>query len=205
LKRLVDPTRVQRAARTRSTINGNYIEVDVSWDKPTSGLSQLLGYGVYRANGVSLPSFAVDYLRDPEVNFYADLSDTLEEFRTYYYELTALNSQYPNTGNSESDFSDRYGVATLGDLETLPPLFGPLTFRWTGTSGADQYYVYLFDRQPTIGVDAFWVNPTAVGGTSLVYSGPGLVSGRRYYYMVLGLANGGDSRTISRLGDFVAN
>lgn len=205
LKQIVDPTRKQRRPLTDTTVNGNHVEVDLSWDWPTSNMQYLLGYGVYRATTSTGGSIGVDFLRDPETNFYADLADELIEDRNYYYEITALNVNYPDTFNSESDFSDRYGVRTLGDLFLQQVLQGPLTFRWTTGSGADEYYVYLFDEFPTIGVGQIWSNSTAATGSSLVYSGPSLVTGHRYYYMVLGMANGGDSRTISALGDFVAN
>ncbi len=205
LKRISDPRRLNRRGTTRETSSGNNIEVDLVWDTPTSNLNFFLGYGIYMAttsNGISNP---VDFLRDPETYFYADLSDYLIENQNYYYEMTSLNVNYPNTFNSESNFGDRYGVRTLDDLVLAGEIQGPLEFFWQGGSGATEYFVYLFDELPSIGTDSIWVNSISVSGTSLVYSGPSLTSGHRYYYMVLGMANGGDSRTISRLGDFVAN
>ena len=209
LKRRFDPDRAKRKGKAEGvgqrTINGNNVEVDLSWDFPTTNLQYLLGYGVYRATSALGTSVGIDFLRDPETNFYADLDDVLIEDQNYYDEITALNVRYPDTFNSESDFSDRYGVQTLGDLFLDPVTQGPLTFRWESGSGATSYFVYLFDEFPTIGVSEIWVNPVAAVGTSQAYTGPALVSGRRYYYMVLGLANSDDSRTISDLGEFVAN
>jgi hypothetical protein len=165
----------------------------------------LLGYGVYRALSVGGNSVPIDFLRDPETYFFADLADELQENSNYYYEMTSLNVNYPDTGNSESNFSNRVLARTLDDLflGNLTP--GPLTFRWDGGSGATEYYVYLFGELPTFGSVEVYVNAAPIVGTSHVYPGPALQSGRRYYYMVLGLANGGESRTISELGDFVAN
>jgi len=66
--------------------------------------------------------------------------------------------------------------------------------------------VYLFDEYPGIGVDPIWDNSASpVGGTQLTYTGPNLQSGRRYYYVILGLANGQTSRTITTVEEFVAN
>jgi hypothetical protein len=205
LKRISDPRRANRRGSSRETGSGNNIEVDLVWDPPTSNLNYFLGYGIYMSTTSSGFSDPVDFLRDPEAYFYADLSEYLVENQNYYYEMTSLNVNYPFTGNSESNFGDRYGVHTLDDLDLVGVIQGPLEFFWQGGSGASEFFVYLFDELPSIGTDSIWVNSIAVSGTSLIYSGPSLTTGHRYYYMVLGMANGGDSRTISRLGDFVAN
>jgi len=204
VKSLIDPRRKRTQGRT--TVNGNQVEVDLYWDPYTSNFSNLLGFGIYQATTPSGASTAIDFMRDPYAAFFMDLDDSLREDRTYYYEITALNTQYPDTFNSESNFSNRYGVKTLGDLFLNSITQGPLTFRWQAALGATTYVVYLFDEFPGIGRTSIWNNessPTA--GTSLVYSGPSLISGHRYYYVVLGLANGDDSRTISLIDDFVAN
>lgn len=208
IKRRYDPARARRASEPGGqlrTIGGNHIEVDLTWDPPSTNLQYLLGYGVYRATSAVGASQPVDFLRDPETYFFADLADELVEAQTYYYEMTSLNVNYPGTGNSESGFSNRVGVETLGDLELLPVTQGPLTFHWTNTSGADEFFVYLFDERPTINVFEIYRNGVAATGTSHVYGGPALQSGRRYYYMILGLANSNNSRTISRIGEFIAN
>lgn len=204
IKDMIDPRR--RSQTGRLTINGNHIEVDLFWDPYFDNYVDLLGFGIYRATTSNGPSVAIDFMRDPNAAFFMDLDDTLLEDRNYYYEITALNVQYPDTFNSESDFSNRYGVRTLGDLFLNAPTFSPLTFRWQAAVGASEYVVYLFDTYPGIGVTSIWSNESSpTSGTSLAYSGPALQSGHRYYYVVLGLANGNDSRTISVIDDFVAN
>jgi hypothetical protein len=165
----------------------------------------LLGYGIYRAISSNGNSTAVDFLRDPETTFFMDLDEQLRENTNYYYEITALNVRYPNTGNSESDFSNRYGVRTLGDMNTLEPLQGPLQFRWIQASSATGYYIFLFDEFPDFGVQEIWSTPNPVTGVSFFYNGPGLVSGRRYYYVILAVANNDDSRSLSQIQSFVAN
>lgn len=208
IKREFDPRRTEARASTRSTILGNYIEVNLYWDRPPVSFDDnLLGYGIYRATTPSGLSTAVDFLRDPIATFYQDLDSRLRENTIYYYEITALNTRFlDGTGNSESDFSNRYGVRTLGDLTLRSPLQGPLTFRWNPAVGATEYIVYLYDRFPGIGVTSIWSNVSdRTTNTQLVYSGPSLISGRTYYYVVLGVANGDDSRTISPIASFVAN
>ena len=204
VKNMLLPKRKVQAGRT--TINGNNVEVDLFWDEYTSNFEMLLGFGIYRASTSSGPSTAIDFMRDPHAVFFQDLDENLHEGQNWYYEITALSTQYPDTFNSESDFSNRYGVATLGDLFLNTPLFGPLTFRWQGGSGATSYVVYLFDEFPGIGVNSIWnTEATPTSGTSQTYTGSPLNSGQRYWYIVLGLANSGDSRTLSVIDDFVAN
>jgi hypothetical protein len=205
IKRISDPRRTQRRRYgTRSTTLGYNVEVDVYWDPPTSNLNSLLGYGIYRAISVSGTSVAVDFARDPEASFYSDIDDFLRENTNYYYEMTALNVRYPDTFNSESDFSNRYGVRTLEEMLLLTVLTSPLTFRWQPVTDIDSYQVFLFDEYPDLGVPVLWSSALATG-LSTAYNGPALVTGRRYYYVVLGVANGGDSRTISVIDDFLAN
>jgi hypothetical protein len=204
VKAMVDPRRKRTQGRT--TINGNHVEVDLFWDPYFANFSSLLGFGIYRATSAGGASTAIDFMRDPNAAFFMDIEEALREHTNYYYEITALNVWYPDTFNSESDFSNRYGVRTLGDLFLNPATQGPLTFRWQAGSGAESYIVYLFENFPGIGQTSVWNNESSPAvGTSLVYSGPALQSGRRYYYVVLGVANGNDSRTISIIDDFVAN
>lgn len=205
IKRLYDPrTFAKRKATSRVTSGGNNIEVDLFWDPVNS--QSLLGYGIYRARTSNGASTGIDFLRDPLTSFFQDLDQDLTETNNYYYEITALSVQYPDTSNSESDFSNRYGVQTLGDMDLRPVTQSPVRFRWYSAPGAEGYIVFLFDQYPSLGVDSIWDNSSAQAtGTELVYNGPTLQSGHRYYYVVLGLANSNDSRTISVVGDFVKN
>ncbi len=207
IKRMRDPRRAARMRSSRTTSLGNHVEVDLYWDPlPSQYYTSLLGFGVYRSLSPVGLSSPIDFLRDPNALFFADIDDGLVEGAVYYYEITALNTTYPDSGNSESLPSNRYGVETLGDMEALPASGLVPTFQWFPALGAEEYVVYLFDEFPGIGVTTFWSNEgNPAAGTSLTYSGPALTPGRRYYFVVLGLANGNTSLTISRIGDFVAN
>jgi hypothetical protein len=204
VKNMLLPKRKVQTGRT--TVNGNNVEVDLFWDEYTSNFDMLLGFGIYRSSTSGGQSTAIDFMRDPHAAFFQDLDDNLHENQNWYYEITALSTQYPDTFNSESNFSNRYGVATLGDLFLNSLLTGPLTFRWIAGSGATSYVVYLFDEFPGVGVNSVWnTEATPTSGTSQVYTGPALTSGHRYFYVVLGLANSGDSRTLSVIDEFIAN
>lgn len=195
----------KQVRQPKFSAGGNNIEVDLGWDAVNS--SALLGYGIYRGRTSTGALTAIDFLRDPYAVFFQDLDDNLQENLNYYYEVTALNTQYPDTNNSESNPSNRYGVFTLGDMTLRSVTQTPgVRFRWNTAAGAATYAIFLFDRYPSLGVDSIWdtfANTTT--GTEQTYNGPTLQSGRTYYYLVLGLANNDDSRTLSEVGTFVKN
>jgi hypothetical protein len=204
LKRLFDPRTPSRTS-TRDTNDGNWVEVDLFWD-PYPNEDSHIGFGIYRRFGTVGDFFATDFLRDPEAEIYIDLDSELLEFDTVGYLITAINTNYPDTSNSESESSNSVTVETLDDLFLNPVAQGPLRFRWQAGSGAEEFIVYLFDEYPGIGVGSIWDNAASPAtGTEAQYTGSSLQSGRRYYYMVLGVANSQTSRTISRVGVFVAN
>jgi hypothetical protein len=197
--------------KTRLTSGGNWIEVDLSWDPVRA--NNHIGYGVYRGTSANGPTTGIEYIRDTLTSFFADADPNLVQNRTYYYEITALNTNYPDTNNSESDFSDRYGVLTLGDMTLRPIQQNPLRFNWNTAQGATEYTVFIFSEYPSYAVTPFWpedgnnaeFNAATTTGTSLTYNGPGLVKGRTYWYVVLGHTNNLDSVTISPIASFVAN
>jgi hypothetical protein len=202
IKRLYDPRRAQARQTSRLSAGGNPIEIDLYWDGVAS--QALLGYGIYRGIGAQGPVTAIDFLRDPLAEFFADNDPNLIELTTYSYQITALNTSYPDTPNSESERSNRVSVRPIGDMVALPILRTPITFRWQPAPGAETYVVFLFNRYPRLGVDSIWNNsgsPTA--SNELVYTGPNLQVGQTYYWVVLGIADGADSRTISRIQSFV--
>lgn len=202
IKNLVRPDRATaRRARTDSRVMPDlFHEIDLYWSFVDS--LNLLGYGVYRSSAAAGPFSAVDYLRDPLTEFYADFSDELRAGSRYYYRLTSLNTLYPDSRNGESDPSTVVGGLVLGELRLRTPDTGPLTFRWQSAQGAETYKVFVFNRFPGIGVTPFWSSPTTTA-TSLSYSGPSLEYGKEYFYVVLGQADGNAANTISDVDAFV--
>jgi hypothetical protein len=205
----MDPKRASRKVSTvkRTTVNGNTIEIDLVWVRQP--FKDLLGYGIYRGSSPSNLA-SVDFLRDPLAEIYADNDDALIEGTNYTYAMTSLNTTYGG-GFGESDLSNTTTVKTLGDLEDRGVSYGPLTFRWNSAIGAEKYVVYVFDTYPSFYHTTRWTNYSSpVAGTSLAYGGPTLVSGRTYYYLLLGVADydaGSDtwsSNTFSPIGTFVA-
>ncbi|MBV6457761.1 MAG: hypothetical protein HONBIEJF_00880 [Fimbriimonadaceae bacterium] len=200
VKRLFDKKRPVTVTRDRGSFA--VVEVDLYWDPILS--VDLLGYGIYR--GANNQFAEVTFLRDPLAGAYIDLDPNLRENSAYGYRVTSLNTLYPDDQqNGESDPSELVTVITLNRLDLLSVLDNPTTFRWTNSSGAEEFVVFLFDRYPAIGVESFWNNadqPTF--DLELEYTGPALSPGRTYYYLVLGLADGQTARTISEVGSFVA-
>ncbi len=206
MKQLLDPKRAGRKVirkSDRDTVQGNPIEVELVWDRPNG--DSLLGFGIYRADNGAQQLRNVDFLRDPLAEIYVDSSREILEGRPYDFGVTTLNTLYPDTEESESVLSSVERVTPLGDLEALSVTGSPPTFRWTAASGATQYSLFLFSEYPRIGVPSVFDNDaTPVTATSYTYNGPNLVSGRTYYYILLGTNNDRSARTLSRVESFVA-
>lgn len=216
IKQMLDPRRAARAAKTRKplvTALGNWIEVDLYWS-PIENAS-LLGYGIYRGRNAQGATEGIEFLRDPLTGFFADQDPTIREGLTYFYEITCLNVRYPETNNSESGFSNRFGVRPLGDLtlRTVDQTGNQIRFRWNAALGAENYTVYVYDRYPDFGVAPMWPQSQAeianatTTGTELVYSGPPLQSTGSYYYLVVGrdTRDGNDALTVSPVASFNPN
>lgn len=175
------------------------VETDLFWDAIFH--DDLLGYGIYRSPGVTTTLSPYDFMSDPLSAYYVDIGPNPSS--TYSYGVTALATLYPDFNNTESDLSNVVTARTLDLLDLISPTFSPLTFRWLSGSGATEFYVFLFDRYPGIGVDQIWDNlGSPAFGTSQQYTGPSLAPNRTYYFLVLGTANGQSSRTISQIGSF---
>ena len=203
IKNMIDPRRKQwKHVSGRDTSTGNYVEIDLDWS-PVSDPS-LIGFNIYRAPGVVGTSSLVntDFYRDPMATLYEDLDPNFQENQTYSYAMTSLNTNAPNTANSESGFSAVVTATTLPDMNFNPVTFGPVTFNWQTTAGADNYEVFVFDQNPSVGISSIWNASTS--GTSLAYAGPALTSGQTYYFIVLATANSGASKSLSPIGSFSA-
>jgi hypothetical protein len=201
IKMLVDPKYKSRksVSQTRA-VGSTLVEVDLEWDEQR--FPDLQGYGIYRGNGANGSVAGIDFLPEPLAAFYVDQS--VQTRSTYSYALTTISALYPDFPNeTESGLSTRIVATTLDKLSLANPTFGPLTFRWLAGSGADDYIVFLFDEFPGIGVTSIWNNAAnPATGTSVVYNGNPLQAGGTYYYVVVGLANNDESRTISQIGSF---
>lgn len=184
-------------SRTNSNV---IVEVELEWDEQR--FDDHLGWGIYRATSAAGPLNGLDFFADPLSAYYFDA--TVIENRTYSYAVSTLSAEYPDFPNfTESNLSNRAVAETLGVLNLNNPTFGPVTIRWQSGSGADEYIVYIFDTFPGIGVGSVWdneSNPTSGFSLSPNYS---FNSGQTYYYLVLGIANGIESRTLSQIGTFV--
>ncbi len=198
VKRLMDPRRSVRDGRrdgTRQPTDPWLVEANLQWNEQR--FEDLLGWGVYRAAGTDGVLNGIDFLPEPLAAYYVDLS--LRPSSTYSYAVSTIGTLYPDLPNqTESRLSDRVVARTLNPLL---PVEGPFdgAFRWEPGSGAGEFIVFLFDEFPGVGVQALWSNSARATGTSVVYDGPLLTRGRTYYWLVVGLANSDESRTISRV------
>jgi hypothetical protein len=204
VKAFIDPRYKKNAGSSRQTAGGNTVEVQLFWDKIDS--LQLLGYAISRKRGTDAWQ-DLDFLRDPLAETYVDGSIALREDVQYSYSLSASNVNYPDTNNSEGDYSDAVSVVPLGDMVDNGVLIsgGNVTFRWQALNGAANYTVYVFDEFPGIRVSSYDNNfGSPATGTSFTYNLRPLLSGRRYYYLVMAATSDDTARSLSRIGSFVA-
>ncbi|MBS1724006.1 MAG: carboxypeptidase regulatory-like domain-containing protein [Armatimonadetes bacterium] len=201
IKKLIDPKyKGHKQGKASRAPSGMQVEVDLEWDEQR--FPDLLGYGIYRAASSNGALTGVDFLPEPLAAFYVDMD--VQPNTTYSHCLTTISAAFPDfPDQTESDLSTRVVSQTLDKLNLSNPTLNPLTFRWQSGSGADSFVVFVFDEFPGIGVDSIWNNSgNRATGTSATYTGPPLTAGQTYYYVVVGLANNDDSRTISQIASF---
>jgi len=210
-----DKPRTRRTVASRA-VGDYWIEIDLSWDYEEQ--LSLLGYGIYRGRTIDeLNRNAIAFLRDPLANFFADLDPALQPNVTYYYEMVALNTDYLNDlPGTVSGRSNRVSARPFTPIAITRPfpneLVDGLILQWTPVPNADYYLVLIYDRFPDYQVAPYFPtdlsNPGAAKvfapATSLVYTGPPLVSGRTYYAVVLAFTNDRSTRAISQIVPFQA-
>ncbi len=202
IKRMIDPERASRMA-TRSSSSGQPVEIELNWNR-LQGVD-FAGYGVYRGFGTG-SIIDYDYYKEPMSGTYIDTDGSVQPNQLYRYQLTATDTSYPNFADSEGARSAIVEARTLDDLFAFSPqILNPngVRFTWQGGSGSTSYVVFVFDRFPGIGVTSIFNNQSSpTSGLFLDYNGSSLVRGNSYYYLVLGLANSNNSRTLSTIGQF---
>jgi hypothetical protein len=210
-----DKPRPRRTVASRA-VGDYWIEIDLSWEYEEQ--NSLLGYGIYRGRTIDeLNRNAIAFLRDPLADFFADLDPALQPNVTYYYEMVALNTDYLNDlPGTVSGRSNRVSARPFTPIAITRPfpneIVDGLILQWTPVPNADYYLVLIYDRFPDYKVAPYFPtdlnNPGAAKvfapATSLVYTGPPLVSGRTYYAVVLAFTNNRDTRAISQIVPFQA-
>lgn len=202
IKRMWNPNRPIQNSRTSSA--GNPIEIELNWNRLIG--DDFYGYGIYRGQG-SATITDYDFYREPIAGTYVDGDNSLRPSQLYRYQVTALGTGYPSAVNSEGPRSVAVDARTLDDLTSTVNSSGVLQFSWNTNSGATSYVVYIFDQFPSVGISSIFNNQGSPSTTSSysynrVSNPGGLVLGRTYYYLVLGLANGNASRTLSPVSSF---
>ena len=210
-----DKPRTRRTVASRAT-SDYWIEIDLRWEYQEQ--LSLLGYGIYRGRTIDeLNRNAIAFLRDPLADFFADLDPALQPDVTYYYEMVALNTDYLNDlPGTVSGRSNRVSARPFTPIAITRPfpneIVDGLLLQWTPVPNADYYLVLVYNRFPDYQVAPYFPtdlnNPGAAKvfapATSLVYTGPPLVSGRTYYAVVLAFTNNRNTCAISQIVPFQA-
>lgn len=205
MKQILNPKRTSKPG-TRLTSNGNRVEVDLFWDRPSTSdeLTALLGYAIYRGtNSSNLTN--TDFLRDPQARFFSDLDDSLIEQVNYTYAMTALDTLYDGS-EGESGRSNTATVRPLGDMRlgNVNNSSRP-TFTWSNAPGAASYVVYIFDNYPSIYETERYLSAPITGNT-FNYNDVPLGSGRTFYYVIVAMNtsnfNTATAYSISPVGQF---
>ncbi len=196
---------------SRATPAGTIIESDLFWDY--TQLDNLFGYVVLRSDNIDTNFRTIALLRDPLAARFADVDTALTPDLLYYYSLARLDTvNFPAKGD-EGTASDPVSVQPLNVLSLTAPTPGatpaaPPTFSWNTVNRVSRYQILLYDRFPNYqsktaadGVAPIW-SPEATSPRR--YDGPALVSGKTYYWAVLGIDSAVSAYTISPIQSFIA-
>lgn len=205
--RISDPAKITRKS-TRSTPAGSIIETDLFWSY--AQINNLLGYDVAQATNItpgSVNFVSVALLRDPLADRFSDVDLGLTPDVFYYYSVARVDTvKFPagDITNGIGPESEVRAVRPLAPIVQNSPASGVTvngnpTFTWTPVSHAQLYQVYVYNDYPDYtanvpdGLSPIWpadVNNPGTSqvnapATSVVYQGPALISGHRYFWAVL--------------------
>lgn len=205
LRRQLSPAYARTAGRHATTgkrlaprILGAYaIETDLAFNDPAQ-TGSIIGYSIYRNTGSIPPTQtsanAYDFLQDPLANYYTDLTFSTNQSTTvanvqYNFAMSATNT----SSNIETGLSPVFSVTPLNSLTLTTPSVGqsfvnPVTIAWTPITGAQRYYVLVYDQYPSVNVSPTFSSPTSgttvIASTASSYALPMLGRGVDYYVIV---------------------
>src|SRR3989338_2030534 len=182
------PTGTAPSAPTGVTVTAGNKQVSISWTAVSGATSYniywLTTSGVTKTTGTKVTSNTNSYTHTGLTNG-----------ATYYYVVTAVNSDGESSESSEvsaSPISAPAGVtAAAGN--------GQVSISWTAVSGAT-YNIYWL---ATSGVTK--TTGTKITGASSPYTHTGLTNGTTYYYVVTAVDNNGESSESSEVNAMPAS
>jgi len=171
------PTGTAPSAPTGVTVTAGNKQVSISWTAVSDATSYNIYWsttsGVTKTTGTKVTSNTNSYIHP-----------SLTNGTTYYYVVTALNSDGESSESSEvsaSPISAPTGVtATAGNKQ--------VSISWTAVSDATSYNIYW---STTSGVTK--TTGTKVTSNTNSYIHPSLTNGTTYYYVVTAVDNDGES------------
>jgi uncharacterized protein (DUF2141 family) len=178
-----------RARTSSRALANSFIEVDVLWAGPTpSEAPELAGYRVYRATQPQGAYSMVIESENPLAFYGTDLSPELDVGVGYYYTVRSYS-----TTDFQSSPSTPVSATPLGQIALSAPADGAggrpttVTLSWQALTGAQTYWVFVYEQAPDVGVNPTVVQLVTAPETS--YQLSSLQSGHRYYWVVIAVNN----------------
>lgn len=214
---------VTAASKGTRLITGSHIENIVTWD--FAALNNLYGYVVLRSVNVDSDFKPYSVLQDALADRFSDSDAILTPDLSYYYSVSRLDTiNFPSNGAEGDPVIPPTVCSPLQPISLTGPASGATVanpvFSWGSVNRASLYQILVYDRFPTLqsssdvtnGVSPIWPQNPDQPGTSLVpagrisqaYQGPALISGRRYYWVVIASDTTGSAYTISPISSFIA-
>lgn len=178
-------TATRATRRTRTAPSGSLIEADLSWIAPNS--ADVIGFMIGRSTQSSSTGFMLlEDLLNPHAGLWVDYDQQLAPGRSFYYRVTAVNSQGLNSDPSnvaEAKPLDQITVVSPSNTATSTTP----TFTWNALPSAFIYVVQVFDSFPERYQQPVWESDILYNGqTSVAYGGTALQHGKTYYWVVTG-------------------
>ena len=173
---------------TRAAPAGYVFQSILEWDY--TAYDALYGYAILRSlnNTDAFDTYAT--IQDPLAERFSDGDTILTAGLNYYYNIVRLDV---NQNEGAVDGNNTVVLRPLDPIVPVAPLSGASvalpTFQWQAVTNAVNYSIVVYDQfpLPANGTNAatkpFW-SQTVTNATSLLYSGPSLTSGQRYYWAV---------------------
>jgi hypothetical protein len=168
-------------APTGLTANPGAGRVNLSWSASAGATS----YNIYRGTAAGLEG-ATPITTGITITAYTNSG--LTNGKTYFFKVAAVNAGRTSALSKEVSATPQVSAPLAPTGLTTTPGNGRVRLKWTASSGARSYNVYLGTA-----ADAESATPIAIGITQASYAATGLMNGMTYFFKVAAVNAGGTS------------